>query len=246
MFGRRAFVVTLGLIVATAIVFAWFPELDLAAARLFGTAGGFILNRDRDLISLRQVGLVAPMVAAGVCVLALLWPAFRPGVRLFTDARNLVAILLTFTLGPGLLVNVGLKDHWHRPRPVQVQEFGGPSEFRPWWDTSGACVRNCSFVSGEVAGATAMVLVAAVMPVEMAGSAIIVALIFAVGVALLRMAFGGHFLSDVIFAALLTHLVAILVFALMRDERWRLGRAGQLEEMVGGFGSRLRARWGCL
>ena len=246
MLGRRALPVAVGLILATGIVFALFPILDLAAARLFGTSAGFILNLNRDLRSLRQVGLIVPIVVMSGCFLALIWPIFQPGVRLFTDARTLVAILITFAVGPGLLVNVVLKEHWHRPRPAQIQEFGGGAEFKPWWDTSGVCQKNCSFVSGEVAGATAMVMVAAVMPAAMAGSALIVAIVFAVGVALLRMAFGGHFLSDVLFAALLTHVVAILMFGLMHDERWRLGRPGELDQSLRRFGSRLRQRFRCL
>jgi len=86
-------------------------------------------------------------------------------------------------------------------------------------------------------------VVAAVMPPAIAGSALIVAIAFAMGVATLRLAFGGHFLSDVIFAALFTHLVAIIVFGLMHDPRWRYGRPGELEDMLGGFGSRLRQRF---
>ena len=246
MFGCRAFTIAVGLVLATGVIFALFPVLDLAGARLFGTSAGFILNTDRDMRGLRQIGLLIPFAVSCACLVALAWLVFQPGVRLFTDARNLVAILITFAVGPGLLVNFVLKDHWHRPRPAQIQEFGGSAEFRAWWDTSGECRTNCSFVSGEVAGATAMVMVAAVMPTAVAGSALIVAIVFAVGVALLRLAFGGHFLSDVIFAALFTHIVGILVFALMHDERWRLGRPGELEEILGGLGSRLRRRFRCL
>jgi membrane-associated phospholipid phosphatase len=91
-----------------------------------------------------------------------------------------------------------------------------------------------------------MVLVAAVMPAAVAGSALIVAIVFAVGVALLRLAFGGHFLSDVIFAALFTHVIAIVVFGLMHDERWRFGRPGELDQTLRRLGSRLRRRFGCL
>ena len=34
-------------------------------------------------------------------------------------------ILLCVAIGPGLIVNVALKDHWGRPRPRQIIEFGG-------------------------------------------------------------------------------------------------------------------------
>ena len=41
---------------------------------------------------------------------------------------------------------------WGRPRPVMVTEFGGPWTFKPWYDPSGACPKNCSFFSGEGEG----------------------------------------------------------------------------------------------
>ena len=46
----------------------------------------------------------------------------------------MIFLIATIAIGPGLIVNLGFKDHWHRPRPVHTQEFGGPDEFRPWYD----------------------------------------------------------------------------------------------------------------
>ena len=44
-----------------------------------------------------------------------------PGV----PGRAAVFLVLSLLLGPGLLVNVILKDNWGRPRPGSVVEFGG-------------------------------------------------------------------------------------------------------------------------
>jgi lipid A 4'-phosphatase len=38
-------------------------------------------------------------------------------------------ILLCVMLGPGLVINLVLKDHWGRARPRQLVEFGGSSEY---------------------------------------------------------------------------------------------------------------------
>ena len=46
-------------------------------------------------------------------------------------AAALIFLVATMALGPGLIVNLGLKDHAHRPRPVQYVDFGGADEFRP-------------------------------------------------------------------------------------------------------------------
>jgi len=47
--------------------------------------------------------------------------------------RYFLIIILTLIIGPGLLVNAIFKDHWGRPRPRQVQEFGGRWEFKEVW-----------------------------------------------------------------------------------------------------------------
>jgi hypothetical protein len=33
-----------------------------------------------------------------------------------------------------LLVNVALKDHWGRPRPIDIAQLGGTEHFVPWWN----------------------------------------------------------------------------------------------------------------
>ena len=69
--------------------------------------------------------------------------------RLVPTGRNLAFLALTLALGPGLLVNGLIKEHSHRPRPFQTQDFGGPWQFRPFGDFDGQCTTDCSFVSGE-------------------------------------------------------------------------------------------------
>ena len=138
-------------------------------------------------------------------------------VRLGTERAALVMLVASLALGPGLLVNVALKDHWHRPRPVQVIEFGGADPFRPYDRLDGSCVRNCSFVSGEGASAFWTVAPALLLPPPWHAVALGGALCFAAAAGGLRMAFGGHFLSDTVFAALFTWLVVAGLLA--RDPR---------------------------
>jgi len=40
-----------------------------------------------------------------------------------------VFVLICVILGPGLIINLVLKDHWGRPRPHQMVEFGGRYEY---------------------------------------------------------------------------------------------------------------------
>ncbi|MDQ0395633.1 phosphatase PAP2 family protein [Labrys monachus] len=241
MKGMRALLLVAALTIAAGLLFGLAPGIDVDAARLFGTTGtGFVMRLDATALVMRQVGLWMPIIVAACCLLVLLAPIVNPLYRSRIDARSLAAIVLTFVLGPGLLVNVVLKDNWHRPRPIQVVEFGGVNQFKPWWDTSGACNVNCSFVSGEVSGAVAMATAAALVPAAYAGSALMAAIAFAVVVAFLRMAFGGHFLSDIVMAALFTEFIAVALMTLFHDPRWRYGRPGVLDGDIRALAFRLR------
>jgi len=140
-------------------------------------------------------------------------------LRWAPDGRSVVFLIATIAIGSGLIVNLGLKDHAHRPRPVHVVEFGGHDEFRPWDRFDGACRKNCSFVSGEAASGFWMVAPALLTPPPWRGPAVVGGLIFGAGASLLRMAFGGHFLSDV----LLGGLISLLVILIARGLLWPKG-----------------------
>jgi membrane-associated phospholipid phosphatase len=131
----------------------------------------------------------------------------------------MVFLIATLAIGPGVVVNLSLKDHWHRPRPIQTQEFSGKAAFMPWWDDRGECKKNCSFVSGEAATGFWMVAPASVLPPPARGPAIVAAFAFGVGASLLRMAFGGHYLSDV----LLGGLVTLIIIEIARMLLWPRG-----------------------
>jgi lipid A 4'-phosphatase len=193
-----------------AAVFAVWPELDLAVASLFYAGDGHFIGRGRWGDFARAVGYLVPFVALGVFLFA--YAARRAGfrVRAAPSLPSLVLLVLTMALGPGVLANLILKDHSHRPRPVQVRQFGGGMDFRPWYRFDGACPRNCAFVSGEATEAFWMLAPASLAPSPLQPLAMAATLVFALAVGGLRMAFGGHFLTDVVFAGF---FMTWLVFA---------------------------------
>jgi membrane-associated phospholipid phosphatase len=130
---------------------------------------------------------------------------------------------MTLALAPGVLVNVILKEHWDRPRPVHVTQFSGSDAFVPWWDPRGNCPTNCSFVSGDVAGAFWTLAPAALAPPAWRGLAYAGALAVGIGISLLRIITGAHFITDVVFAGVFTFLVIWIVHGLVyRRPRTRL------------------------
>jgi membrane-associated phospholipid phosphatase len=199
-------------------ILAAFPDLDLVAAQSFHDleGGSFAARFDRPLMLLRDFGYYLPIAILALAFLAWLRGLFRPQSATRVDGRQILFLVLSFAIGPGLVVNGILKEISHRPRPVQATQFGGPDAFRPWYAFDGACARNCSFVSGEVAGATWLLAPASLAPPAWRPLAIAGAALIAVAVALLRMAFGGHFAADVVGAALLALACILAIGGVLR------------------------------
>ncbi len=218
---RSGIVLALGLTILTALLFAVWPDLDLQVAAAFYRGDGHFVGASPMGNVTRQVFLYVPFVV--LIGFGLLYVGQRRRRRIFwaPSGRALLMLTASLALGPGLLVNVVLKDHWHRPRPVQVVEFGGADPFRPYDRLDGRCTRNCSFVSGEGASAFWTVAPALLLPPPWRAAALAGALCFAAAAGALRMAFGGHFLSDTIFAALFTWFVIAACWRAM------LGRASE-------------------
>jgi lipid A 4'-phosphatase len=217
---RRALAFYVALAALTLVVFAIWPGLDLAGAHYFYDRGGFFGRNSFERFG-RDFFRVTPFVV--LAAYSALWLAKRWGVglRWAPSGRAVVFLIATMIIGPGLIVNLGFKDHWHRPRPVDTQEFNGPNRFKPWYDDSGQCKMNCSFVSGEAASGFWMVAPASVLPPPWRSPAMAAALAFGAGASLLRLAFGGHYLSDVLLGGLIT----LIVIEIVRRLLWPRGDA---------------------
>jgi lipid A 4'-phosphatase len=118
-------------------------------------------------------------------------------------------------VGPGLVANLILKDQWGRPRPKHVAEFGGSKTFHPPILMSKQCPRNCSFVSGEASAMYIPFFAAAAMLPASAPVLVATGTVMGLAAGAVRIAQGGHFLSDVIFAGVFMALTVLAVRWLM-------------------------------
>jgi lipid A 4'-phosphatase len=218
---RTGLVIALAVAGIVGVLFAWHPEWDLAISRLFYDADkhDFPLTFVRGLYRLREGAQWAVAAIAAPAALALVAKLVLPRRRMLIPARAVVFLLGTLMIGPGLLVNVTLKDYWPRSRPIDVPQFGGGETFTPWWDPRGGCAKNCSAVAGEASGAFWTLAPAALMPPQWRPLAYAGAIAFGAAVGALRIAFGGHFFTDVIFAGVLMFLVVWIMHGLLY--RWR-------------------------
>jgi lipid A 4'-phosphatase len=142
-----------------------------------------------------------PIILFGLAALTALlgaaaWRLGRPLMGFGPRAAGFV--LASLALGPGLVVNVLLKDNWGRPRPSTIAEFGGPNHYVPAFIPSDQCLDNCSFSSGHAALGFWMIAFAMLVSPRWRPLALLAAVGFGAAVGLVRIAQGGHFLSDVI------------------------------------------------
>jgi len=214
------------------LIFSVFPSLDIIVSGLFaGDQGGFPLTQWESLKALRRVSSILTIVIIVTALGAFLLALFvrRPRLLAFSPSGGLF-IMLTYALGPGLLVNVWFKQTMGRARPRDIEAFGGNLDFTAAWQISDQCLRNCSFTSGEAASAAAMISLLFVIRKSWRWPVAIILVPLVIVFSLNRIAFGGHFLSDV----LLSWLLVLLIMYFLDWLLLRPGRAFHIDEAVFG------------
>jgi lipid A 4'-phosphatase len=221
---RTGLFIALGLALVIGLLFGIYPELDLKLTALFYDPASkfFPLKLNSIAAVARDSAMWIAWGLALPAIVALVVKMVRPDRPLLISGRAVVFLLVTMLLAAGVLTNLTFKSYWGRPRPVVVTQFNGPQQFVPWWDPRGSCGRNCSFFSGEGATAFWTFAPAALTPPAWRPLAYAAATLFGVVTSVLRMAFGGHFFTDVAAAGLVTFLVIWLAHGYIY--RWRRTR----------------------
>lgn len=218
--GFRLFLVFLTTMVLSA-AFYLDPSIDMAVSQYFFDGEQFPLRHNGLLRTLRQANFWAGTLVLGASFALVISRRLRNaiGVNL---GRSLVP-LITYGLGVGLIVNMFLKDNFGRARPRDTFGLGGDQPLSAAWELSEACASNCSFTSGEAAGAMAMLSLAYLIP---AGHRIkrrvaqILLGTLAVSLSFNRILFGGHYLSDVVLSMLIITIVMLTAEMLACQVRW--------------------------
>ncbi|MQB10580.1 PAP2 family protein [Agrobacterium sp. ICMP 6402] len=211
---------------ALVILFATFPSIDLGFSSLFFSPEGNLWSGREPLPewfrdTLRELTELATILAFIV---------FIGNIRLGSQQRTGWRVW-AFLCGPvvlcaGLLVNGVLKANIGRARPFSVSDFGGQQLFTPPFQFSTQCFSNCSFSSGETAliASFFLPLCALVWPrLQWPGRVVMGS--FAAGAVILmsglRIAAGGHFLSDVVMSVLFSALTTLFLYRVLAIGRHR-------------------------
>lgn len=195
---RRAWLRFALAFVALALLFRLVPQLDLAVAGLFHDALGFSPGRTGVNGVFYWIGDRGAKFLFVALTLATLGALLRLG-WLGAWRRRLAFLWLALFIGPGVVVNLVLKEHVDRPRPAQVVEFGGQQAFRPAFDWTNTRAEGHSFVSGHASFAFFLMALAWV-DARRAPRWFAAAAAFGALMGWSRMDSGSHFLSDVVFA----------------------------------------------
>jgi membrane-associated PAP2 superfamily phosphatase len=214
---RRELVLLLVVLAAATALF-WATRLDLAASDAFRVdCCSWPLAERQPWRFMYRYGVLAGVLLAAAAMVTFTLSYWYPR-RLYAWRRPALFLVLVAALGPGLVVNVLFKDHWGRPRPREVVELGGQERFLPVW-AKGSDPQAKSFPCGHCAMGFYLATPYLVLRRRRRRAALAFLGLGAgygavMGAA--RMMAGGHFLSDVVWSAGMTWLVA---FALHRALR---------------------------
>ncbi len=195
------------------VVIAYFtPDIDLAISNYFYDSeigdfpGGDVYSAIRFWTVIPAMfTAVAATLFLGLSYIVSGWKKWRPYALL---------LILPMVLGAGIITHSLLKDHWGRPRPKQIENYGGDNAFRPFYQPNitlevqpfksfpcGHCSMGFYFFAVALLGRRlgSRLLFA---------TGITLALSLGIALSITRIAQGGHFFSDTMATALIMWMTA--------------------------------------
>lgn len=197
-------------------LFLLVPELDTAVSRIFYDHDDGFIGKAAAVEFLRN-GFKGLYIFA--CVAAISGCAYclhtRQGI-FGLKAAHFLFMASCLAIGPGVVTNLAFKDNWGRARPREIVEFGGSKTFTAALVPANQCRKNCSFVCGEASSIFMIFFAAGLMFQRRSALLIGTGVVAGLASGLIRIAQGGHFLSDVVFAGIAMALTVVAVHQAFR------------------------------
>lgn len=190
--------------------------LDITVSSFFSLGGEWSVGK---LFPWRQLYLLDryPAILLALSGLTLVVISYKkPNLTPWRKAGVFLALFLI--IGPGIVVNAGFKDNWGRPRPREIIQFGGKKEFLETWQR-GERGAGRSFPSGHSSAAFFMIapfFIYRRSKPPVARIWLIAGSVFGILMSIARIAQGGHFLSDNIWAFGMVYLIGLWLAAFMK------------------------------
>ncbi len=241
----RLFAWTSFLGLAIAFLFVGFPAIDLSVSGWFYLGKrAFILNEISLGPIIRSLFKAFFFVIMLVVLTGLFYTIVTRSRLIGLGFSRWLYLASCLIIGPGLVTSAILKDHWGRARPRHIEYFDGTQKFTPAFVRSSECSKNCSFVSGEAATIYASIFAFALIAGRRRRRLIRIGIAAGTLSGFVRIAQGGHFLSDVLSAGVFMMLVCLSLHWLILD---RFGEAcadggplhRRLSDLAAGMGREL-------
>lgn len=208
------------LVLAGFTLLFWVTNFDIEIEKLFySSARGWFLRDADPWAFLYHYGNIPGIIMASLGLLVFTIGFFY---RRISHCRKVGLFLcLLMLLGPGLVVNTAFKHHWGRPRPRQIQEFGGNQRYLPVWQ-KGIRGEGKSFPSGHASvGFYLFTPFFFLRRNEKKWAIFFLCLGIAYGLLMgtARMIQGGHFPSDVVWSGGFTYLTGLLLSYFFRFDK---------------------------
>lgn len=194
-------------------IFAQFPGLDLlVSVNYYNAEHGFFHRNDTLVLALYDW---TPWLGRGLIVALALFAMLAPWAGRLLNKRGhaeraahvtgswrhmATVSVCAALLGNGLVVEGLCKGLMGRPRPVQVEQFGGKEVYRGPFTPGNDPAHHRSFVSSHAAAGFALMSLGLTCGPAWRRRWLLIGTVAGGIVGMGRMMQGGHFLSDIIFA----------------------------------------------
>ena len=199
------------ILVLIAILLTVGPSFDIFFSSLFYKDNNQFLLQSYYLITVLFRDVLLPIILVYTLVLPIISKLIPINKLYFGynfSTKEILFVWTTLFINLIIIINLFFKNFWGRARPGDVLELGGKDDFSSWYQISDACTSNCSFVSGDAAVGFSLI---ALYLVSNNLKYVYLSIIFGFILGLIRIAEGGHFLSDVIFSAIIVFLFSFII-----------------------------------
>ncbi len=188
------------------------PTLDLFFSNLFYFGKKQFLLQSYSITTIVFRDIMLPLILIYILILPI-FSIYFPIKKIFFDYefsfKNILFVWLSLIISILVVVNLLLKGLWGRARPNDIFELGGNGIYTPWYKISDSCLTNCSFVSGDASvGFSILVLFFITKKITYLYLAVILGSLLG----MIRIAEGGHFLSDIVFSFFIITTSSMLMF----------------------------------
>ena len=187
------------------------PSFDLFFSSLFYRGNNQFLLQSFYPVTIFFRNILLPITLFYILIVPLI-SKLIPINKIYFDysfsIKEILFVWVALCINLILVINLFFKIFWGRARPGDVLEFGGEDNFSPWYQISDACSSNCSFVSGDAAVGFSLIVLYFVTKNKKYAY---LSILFGLALGAIRIAEGGHFLSDVVFSAIIVFLSSYII-----------------------------------